>query len=218
MKYCPNCKVSVKGMSRSCPLCQGLLRGDGTPPPFPPPQQHRDRRFFLRVLVFLSIAAALVCIIINRLLPHTGAWSLFVAAGILCLWLSLAIAIWKRRSLLKNITWQSILFSILAIAWDLFTGWHAWSVNFVVPCIFLATMLLTPLLARLMHMPTNAYLVYFCLVFTFGLFPLLFLLTGVVTVVLPSVLSVGFSALSLLALCVFGGRAMLDELHRRFHV
>lgn len=218
MKYCPHCKVSVVGMPARCPLCQSALSGEGTLSPFPRPQPQRTRQFVLRLLIFLSVAGALICVLINSLLPHTGAWSLFVVAGIACLWLSLGIAIRKRRSLLKSITWQSILLSALAIVWDVVTGWHAWSVDFVVPCIFLANMLLTPLLARLMRMPTNAYLVYFCLVFTFGLIPVAFLLTGLVVVWLPSFLSVACSGISLLALCVFGGRTMLDELHRRFHL
>ncbi|MGE4548478.1 MAG: DUF6320 domain-containing protein [Intestinibacillus sp.] len=218
MKYCPNCKVSVSGMPARCPLCQSGLTGEGTMSSFPPPLQQRTRQFFLRLLIFLSVAGALICVLINTLLPRTGAWSLFVVAGIACLWLSLGVAIRKRRSLLKNITWQAILLSTLAIVWDISTGWRAWSVNFVVPCIFLANMLLTPLLARLMRMPTSAYLVYFCLVFTFGLIPAAFLLTGLVSVWLPSFLSVACSGISLLALCVFGGRTMLDELHRRFHL
>ena len=218
MKYCPKCKVSVAGRPTRCPLCQGPLTGEGTPSPFPPAQPQRTRQFVLRLIIFLSVAAALICVLVNMLLPRTGAWSLFVLAGIGCLWLSLAVAIRKRRSLLKNITWQCMLFNALAIMWDVFTGWHRWSVNFVVPCIFLVTMLLTPLLARLLRMPTSAFLVYFGLVFTFGLIPLAFLLTGLVTVPLPSALSVGFSGLSLVALIVFGGRTMLEELHRRFHL
>lgn len=219
MKYCKSCKASVQGMPTRCPLCQGALEGDGTPSPFPPLHPApRARTLFLRLLVFVSVAAAVICVLVNWMLPHTGAWSLFVVAGIACLWLSLGVAIRKRRSLLKNITWQAVLLSALAVVWDICTHWHGWSVNFVVPCIFLATMLLTPLLARLLRMPSNAYLVYFCLVFSFGLIPVAFLLTGLVTVPLPSFLSVGCSALSLLALCVFGGRAMLQELHRRFHL
>lgn len=219
MKYCKLCKVSVYGMVSRCPLCQGALTGEGVPSPFPPVQRDtRAQRLFFRLLIFISIAAALVCVLVNALLPRTGAWSVFVVAGIACLWLSAGVAMRKRRSLLKNISWQAILLSALAIIWDICTHWHAWSVNFVVPCVFLATMLLTPLLARLLRMPSNAYLVYFCLVFSFGLIPAVFLLSGLVTIPLPSFLSVGVSVLSLLALCVFGGRAIAAELHRRFHL
>lgn len=218
MKYCPHCKVSVTGRGAHCPLCQGELSGEGTPPAFPALTPVRTHKFFLRLLVFLSIAAALICVLINYIIPTNVFWAFFVVAGIACIWLSVGVALRKRRDLLKNISWQAFLLSMLSILWDVCTRWRAWSVNFVVPCIFLTTMLLTPLLARIMRLPRRSYLVYFCLVGGFGLIPAAFLLTGLVTVPLPSLLSVGVSLVSLVALGVFGGPVILEELRRRFHL
>lgn len=218
MKNCPNCKIMVQGHLMHCPLCQNALKGNGTPSPFPLIVIPRSHKLFFRLLIFLSIAAALVCVVVNSALPHTGAWSVFVVAGVACLWISLGIALHKRRDLLKNIAWQSVVLSALAIIWDVGTNWHRWSVNYVVPCIFIVTMLLTPLLARLLKMPRHSYFVYFFLVFCFGLIPIAFLALKWVTVPLPSFLSVGFSAVSLLAMLVFSGKSMGRELHRRFHI
>ncbi len=218
MKYCPACKVSVTGYGACCPLCQGELRGEGEPSPFPTIETTRTHKLFLRLLVFISLVSVLICVIVDHLIPTTVAWSWFVVAGVACVWLSLGIALRKRRDLLKNISWQAFVISMLSIGWDVFTRWRGWSVNYVVPCVFLVMMLLTPLLARILRLPRSAYLVYFCLVAGFGLIPAIFLLTGLVTVPLPSLLSVGASLISLVAMCVFSGPVLLEELHRRFHL
>lgn len=218
MKYCPCCKVSVTGQSTRCPLCQSELTGEGTPSAFPQIQRTRTHTLLLRLLVFLSLAAALICVFINLMFPTNVFWAFFVVAGVACLWLAVGVAIRKRRDLLKNISWQAFNISVLSILWDYFTRWRGWSINFVVPCVFLTMMLLTPLLAKLLHLPRSAYLVYFCLVFGFGLVPAIFLFTGLVTIPLPSILSVCVSIASLIALMVFGGKVILEELHRRFHL
>lgn len=218
MKYCAHCKVSVTGHWKRCPLCQNTLTGEDSPDVFPIVEKPHTNRLFLQLLIFLSIAAAAICGLINSTLPQTGAWSVFVIAGILCMWISVGIAILKRRSLLKNIAWQAFAFSVLAILWDYFTHWHAWSVNFVVPCILVFTMLLTPLLIHFLNLPLGTYLVYISLVFLFGLIPAIFLLLHIPTIALPSLICVGFSLISLAALLAFHGRKLLQELQRRLHM
>lgn len=218
MKYCRHCKVSVTGHWRQCPLCQHALSGEDTAAPFPEIQEPPSKKIVVRLLLFLSMVPVALCALINLALPDSGVWSLFVAAGVLCMWLSLGIAFLKRHTVLKNIAWQAFVLSVLAILWDHFTHWHAWSVNFVVPSILLITMLLTPLLAVVLQLTPGAYLVYFCIVSLFGLVPVAFLLLGIATVPLPSIICVGVSLISLIALVVFSGRTMLDELYRRLHL
>ncbi len=218
MKYCSACKVSVTGYGARCPLCQGELRGEGEPSPFPAVLSTRTQKLLLRLLAFISIVSVLICVLVNHLIPTTVVWSWFVVAGVACVWLSLGIGLRKRRNLLKNISWQAILISMLSIGWDVSTHWRGWSVNYVVPSVFLVTMLLTPLLARILRLPSSAYLVYFCLVAGFGLIPFIFLLTGLVTVPLPSLILLAASLILLVAMCVFSGPILLEELRRRFHL
>ncbi len=218
MKYCRHCKVSVTGQMTRCPLCQNTLRGESSLSAFPVVEQQVSRKLFLRLMLFFSILVMAVCVIINLMLPHTGAWSLFVIAGVVCMWISLGIALLKRRSILKNIVWQTFIISALAMLWDYFTGWYGWSVNFVVPIVLFITMLLTPLLAHILKVSASAYVLYFCIVCLFGLVPVVFLLLDLVTIPLPSLICVGVGVVSFIALMIFSGRAMREELHRRLHL
>ena len=52
----------------------------------------------------------------------------------------------------------------------------------------------------------------------FGIVPLVFLLTGMLAVILPSLLCVGISVISMAALFLFEGERMMTELRRRLHI
>lgn len=217
MKYCNACHLSVTGHSKYCPLCQCVLTGEDTPPVFPKIQKPRTA-VWLRLLVFISIVAVVLSVYINTIISTSIFWAMFVVLGIASLWLSIGIAVRKNRDILKTITWQAFLWSALSIIWDYFTNWKAWSVNFVVPCIFLVTMIATPIISRIMKLPQNAYIFYFILVFGFGLIPAIFVTTDLVTIPIASYISVVVSLISIVALAVFGGRVIIAELYRKFHV
>jgi hypothetical protein len=48
--------------------------------------------------------------------------------------------------------------------------------------------------------------------------PLVFLITGIVDVVIPAVISIGYSAIMLVALWMFRGREMQEELEKKLHI
>ena len=97
MKYCAKCKVTVTGAGTRCPLCQGGLQENGEPDvrgaifPNIPDTLHKHSLFF-RILILVSVAAVVICGVINLILPEHGWWSLFVLAGVVCGWISLAVA------------------------------------------------------------------------------------------------------------------------------
>ena len=135
MKYCEQCKVSVTGQRSRCPLCQSVLRDEGEPyeEVFPViPTVYNRFQFFFKLLIFASAVLGIVSAVINLLLPQSGVWSLFVLGGIGCLWVFLFIAVRKRNNIPKNILWQVAVTILFCLLWDLFTGWHGWSVDYVV--------------------------------------------------------------------------------------
>lgn len=143
MKYCEQCKVSVTGQRSRCPLCQSVLRDEGEPyeEVFPViPTVYNRFQFFFKLLIFASAVLGIVSAVINLLLPQSGVWSLFVLGGIGCLWVFLFIAVRKRNNIPKNILWQVAVTILFCLLWDLFTGWHGWSVDYVVPSICVAAM------------------------------------------------------------------------------
>lgn len=219
MRTCKKCDVKVRGAEALCPLCQHRLSGEPEEAVYPEISTiYRQHELFFKCLILFSVAVGVVCAAVNLLLPGGGYWSVFVSLGILCFWISLAYAVRKRDNIPKNITVQVFLVSVLGLGWDRLTGWHGWSLDFVIPIACGMAMLSLFIIAKVMRLPPEEYILYFTVDILFGVVPLVFYLTGLIRIAVPSVVCISLSFLSLSALIVFEGKEMLQELTRRFHV
>lgn len=220
MKTCEKCKVSVAGIARRCPLCQGeLLPGVGEERAVFPvvPTIYRKFQGLFRLLIFLSIAVGVIAVAVNLMLPETGAWSLFVVGGLVCLWVSLMLAVKKRKNIPKDMLYQVALISIVCVIWDFATVWNGWSIDFVLPILCMAAMVAMGVLSYVLHWHRDETLIYICIDALFGVVPIIFYFTGCLSVVYPSVICVAASVLSVVWLMVFRGDSIWAELKRRLH-
>lgn len=221
MKYCTKCKVSVAGQRKYCPLCQDELQGIDTndDEAFPeiPTMFHQNNLIF-RLLIFISVAISIISAMLNILIPSTVVWSLFVVAGIACFWISMAIAFSKRRNIPNNILHQVVIISVLAVIWDFWTNWHGWSFDYIIPIACLIAMLSMAIISKVRRLPVREYLIYLVIDGLFGIVPVIFILTGLLHVLLPSLICIAGSLLTWAALMLFEGDNMYAELKRRLHV
>lgn len=167
---------------------------------------------------FLCIAAAVICSMINYMLADRLDWSWFVAGGCLCAWLMVIVAYKKRRNILKNEMWQLLLASGIGVLWDVFTGWHGWSVDFVIPLAALAVLTSVPVIAKVRHLETEEYLFYLVQAALFGLIPVILMFTGVVKIPYPSIICAGISFLVLMGLLLFLREDMMREIHKKLRM
>lgn len=221
MRYCSSCKVTVTGAKERCPLCHNPLSGEPAPetevyPQLPPP---RYSLHLLNKLVSLSaVVAIVVCLAVNWMFPSSGWWSLFASAGIISVWITTAVGISQRRNIIKNITWQLFLLSAFTVLMDLLVGWRGWSLDYVLPCLCVASMASMIVLSLAMHMPPNEYLFNLVLAAVYGVVPVIFLVTGLVNVIYPSIICAACSVIIVASLCIFEGGSIQRELKKKFHI
>ena len=221
MKFCKQCGVSVSVPRERCPLCQGLLTGgDGEEREIFPdlPTLYHQHSLFFRILIFVSIAAGTITVIVNFLVESESWWSLIVLAGLGAMWLIIAASVRKRSSPSKTIVIQAVLLSILLPAIDAFTGWHRWAIDYVIPVLMIFGMFASLVVSKIMGRRMEDYLIHLLVNGLLGLIPLIFVLTGWADVIWPSMISVGVSVLCVSALVLVGGRKTTDELKKRLHI
>ncbi len=221
MKHCARCGVSVVGSGIKCPLCQHGLTDDGVESPDVFPQIETIAHTYgllLRCLLFGLIAISILAVMLDWMFPDKKFWSGFVLAAAACVWISVRTAIVSRGNIMKRMLNFSILVSLLAVIWDFATGWHRWSIDFVVPCTFLSVMLTITILSRILKMPAERYLIYLLFLLLFGLIPAIFLFTNWNHHRLPSFLCITCSLLLFSAHLVFDLPKMKGELRRRLHL
>ncbi|QQO09061.1 DUF6320 domain-containing protein [Breznakiella homolactica] len=220
MLYCKKCNIRAAGTPKNCPLCQGDLAGtpdeSGNVFPVIPPVVS-PYRTLINLIAFGTVIAAAASIAVNISVPFGGWWSLFVVAGLGSLWLSFLL-INKWKNIPKNIFKQVIFISVLALAWDFFTGFNGWSLNFVLPILFSFAMVALAVYAKIMKLGVEDYTLYLLIISVMGVFSLLLILFDVVTIVYPAAVCFALSVISIGSILLFEGKALWKELQRRLHL
>lgn len=221
MLYCKKCGVKVKGRPDFCPLCQGSLSGIPDSGEIFPEIKVKPEPFalVLRIVAFLSVAAIFICAAVNYSQTDTlVGWWLYAAGGIVSFWLPFGLAMRLRGNVTKSIIYTAVICCIIAFFWDLFTGYHGWSLDIVLPATCCVAMLVMAIIARVLSLHIEQYIYYLIINIIFGIVPLILLFCGVIRFVYPSVACVAASAISLTALLIFEGKALRAEIIRRTHL
>ncbi|WP_458862997.1 DUF6320 domain-containing protein [Acidaminobacterium chupaoyuni] len=219
MRYCRYCKVMVRSEGQKCPLCHNLLPPGESEEIYPRiPTVYRQFHLFFRILLFCSVVLAVVSITVNLLIPESGHWWAYVVAALACVWLLLTAAIRKRQNLLKSLLYQTTLLLLLSVFWDAATHWRGWSLTYALPAICVCAMVAMTVLNKVLRLHVAQQLIYLLLLIFYGNLPALFVALDLVSVSWPSLICVGCSVIFLAGVLIFKGKAMAEELRRRFHL
>ena len=223
MKCCEKCGVIVPSSRERCPLCQRVLvESDATgydAEIFPYiPTMYRKHSLLIRVAIFLSVAVCVLCVAVNFLFWNDNWWSLFVLAGVGAAWAAAAQAIRRRSSFCKHILYQVVTVGLVVVLFDLMTGFHRWSFNYVILLMCTLTMLVIAAIAVTGHRMVSNYIIYMVLSAMFGIVPILFVLLHWTDVLWPTVFTAAASIIYLAGLLLFIGRDTVSELKKRLHL
>lgn len=219
MKHCRKCDVDIHGDKALCPLCDSELSGEPDEDDFPQvvPQKYK-RNFVLKLISFIAIVIIAVSLTVNLIFSNGTWWSLIVSAAIGCTWISFSSAIIQRKHLFAATTWQLFFISGALVLWDLCIGWKGWSLDYVIPCACIQSMLTMLVISKVTKTPVEEILIYLALDALYGIVPIVFILTGCLSTILPSAVCVCASLISMAALIIFDGKNILYQLHKKFHL
>lgn len=220
MKYCNNCKVNIVGNRKNCPLCQEILTGDNYSDEIFPKISfvYREHGLFFKIMLLASIVIASVSVAINILLPQRGAWSLFILGGLGSVWASMITAINKRNNIPKNIVYQVMIISVIVIIWDLIMGWRGWSISYIIPLVCFFAMISMAIISKVRKLFIEDYILYIIIDGLFGIVPIIFIITGNLKVLFPSLLCIVTSIISLSTILIFEEKSLWAEVKRRLHL
>ena len=218
MKYCENCRVSVRTARATCPLCQAQLKGEDEHI-FPVLKSvYNQFDLLFKILLTATISGGIAAITLNLMLPQSGLWCHYVVLGIICFWVLLVTAIRRRTNIPRNIVTQVFWICVFSGIWDALTAWHSWSIDFVIPCACMIAILALGILGKVLRLPTTDYLGCILADAVFGIAPLIFYVTGLSQFVYLSRSSVAVRIIALGTLFIFLGREIRADLARRFHI
>lgn len=220
MKYCRHCKVHIRGEGKKCTLCENKLEGlkEESEEVFPHIPPFYKSNLALKMMIFISIVALVVSFGIDMIFPSNINWPILFMFAVISIWIGLINIVQKRYHIPKRILWQVIIISILAVFWDYKTGWRGWSLDYVIPIACVSAMIIMYITAKIMNLSMSDYITYVVLNAVFGIIPVLFMVFDLVHVAYLSIISIGFSIISLSAMVIFEGKEIKAEISKRMHI
>ncbi|CAD2080609.1 DUF6320 domain-containing protein [Jeotgalicoccus meleagridis] len=221
MNHCPDCEIDTR--QNSCPLCHQLLSIESLPEDqraYPRYDQKlykmKDRLANLAILG--GILATVICLLINIIVMPHFLWVFYVAVAIFYLLISLNHTILSPGHLGGKIIAQVISLTILLLVIDYMSGSLMWSINYVVPLLILAGILLMCIMILRVRMNWTSYISFLLLMIVFGFLPLILYFFGLVDVLWPAVSTASFGLAAFIAMLLIANQSFMTQLTRRFHL
>ena len=222
MRRCLYCKVNIAGDLTKCPLCQSKLGGSAEEPCYPKFEAQKKRSFFykMQLLAVWSVLIIGVCLdfMVKLRLPGYPDlhWSLLLAMWLIGFEFGIMRQFRPGTGSAAKVTMMVIITIAMWCVTAYFFGLLKITVDLVVPIVLAATITANFVLA-LLDKNGNT---------------MLYLLTGLFMGLVPSIIYFFVSAKMPLAwvIClmvsvslfagavIFRGRAVAEEIRRRFHL
>lgn len=223
-RVCPQCKVDIQGQWARCPLC-GAITHNGTAgradSPLPTIPLTFSRRRMTKVLLLVSVAVVLASfglqLVFHRGTGQVGALR-SIWLGVAAMWLVVLMAVRKRGNIAKGTVYLVVLVGLVTAYWDYLTGWHGWSLTYVVPIVCAFSIVALLIAVRMMRMEVGDYTVYTGLTVLLGLVPILFLVLGWVRNPIASAICIGVAAVALVVQILTQRREVGQELAKRLRL
>ena len=221
MSKCVKCNVIIKDDSERCPLCQHVLTRDVEPEENVYPDAihvTKKFRFWENLFLFLSLVLSAGVIVCNQWLYPTVSWGLVVILILVYANAVIRLAITGRSGYLFKTFSLLILAVFFLLGIDYLTGYHKWSLDYVLPaCLILAD--ITILILMLVNRRNwQSYMMTEILVMLLSLIPVILWLFEVIVFPYLVWVAVAASVFLFLGTLILGDRRARTELRRRFYV
>lgn len=221
MQYCPKCKIKIRGDKACCPLCRGTLSGDGNPDEaaFPAKEAGGVSRFLvIRFVTFLCAAFSAVMLLLEITTRGAVGWGLFAVFWTAVAWADFMVTMFYRNNIIRVVTIELYAAMIVCYIADRMTGYHGWSVEFVIPGIFAALVISTISIGKGTGLLLGEYILYLGVDMLLSLFQLIPIMDGnnarpiFATVILAAMVVLACGAV------IFKGRDIRTSLSKTFNV
>ena len=220
MQYCPKCSVSIRGNKKVCPLCQKKLE-PGSPdmgnfPVFP--EKKISSVTFMKILTFLLAAFIIITWMVSFMFPDTGAVVRICQISAFFIWGDVFVINYYKYNVLKTVTVETFVLIIAVVVSDIFTGWHRWSITWVVPSILLAVMITTLIISKASRLHADEFIAYLMIDSAAALSQLIFIKLQMNWFPIPAIITVTLYLLLDAGVVIFGFGDLLTAIARRLNL
>ncbi len=217
---CPACQVYINDDTHFCPLCGSVLEGEYQGVNTYPDVKGHKRIINLtyRIMVFIAVAASLLCVTIDFMRDYRLQWSLFVVAASLYAIYITTMFIKDNKSYKSRLFFAAVATVLFLSSIDYLVGFRRWSVNYVLPVAIIVVELFYVLMMALNFRNWQSYIILECGMVVVSLLPIVLAIAGISSQPLLGYIALGLSLFVFLGVVIIGGSRARAELSRRFRV
>lgn len=217
MRRCQHCQANIKGDWKKCPLCQKDLDTSETvvSSSYPDVPLQFNRRSITQLLIILSVVFVIVMLAIGFFYRGEILWLQTAIFGLVSMWLAVLILIRKRRNLAKSLLYLLVTLSALSVYIDYLTGWSRWSLTYAIPIICSSVLIAMFITSRFTRLKAGDYVLYWGAAEILSLTPIIFLLLGLTSNRIPSLISIGLGLIMLIIMLITKGNVIWAEIKKR---
>ena len=219
MSKCKNCNVEILDETSVCPLCKSVLEQTEELENMYPDARHKTQKllFASRLYLYCAIVLEFVLVMIDFREESQIRWSVITGLVLLYIYTVLRYAVLGKSGYRSKTLVLTLIAILSAVAADFATGYHGWSVDYVISGAIL--LVDAGILVLMIYNRRNwqSYMSWQMFIILCSLIPAVLYWVGLEKneqmAFLPLV--AGFSFLGTL---IIGGRRAWQELYRRFHI
>ncbi len=221
MQYCRKCKVKIRGVKECCPLCNGTLNEVPGDPDFAFPVLEKRKISnitFLKMCTFLFIASEIIFGTVNIMTEGRYSFIGVVMLGIFVAWIDVIATMYLRNNLIKVITFEVYVAIVVDFYIDYHTGFHRWSIHWMIPMTLIALALVTIITATVLRLRLDEYILYIVMDFLLSLLQIPGIRHGINIFPWPAVVSIMFYMILIAALVIFRFRDLKNASEKMFNI
>ena len=226
MRRCPECNIEIGDPVSRCPLCGAKLEVTGDEQPgaflYPAFSEHDKPRssfpFLAKLFSFLSLITVGVCTLIDLLIAHRLTWSLYVTGAVVMLWGTVGLHLLAKINLNNMLLNDVCAVSLYLILVDHLSGWGRWSIDYVIPILYIGIMITTVILAVIFKVYWREYILSLVVVCILGIGPLLIFLNSRSPIRFLCLAAALLAAALAVGLLFFAGGKLFSEWRRRMNI
>ncbi len=172
----------------------------------------------LKYLILLSVAIAILLVIINKLTTPKIHWAAICNAGIIYAWITVMYSINKNINIAGHVMIQTIALSLLALYVDYALGNKGWALNIAIPIAIIianTTMFFLTIVSSRRYI---RYAIYQLIILIFSILPIIFIYEGMVKNIMLSYTAIGISFANFIITMLLSANDVKDEIVRKFHL
>ena len=218
MRTCKHCKIEVGGSYKKCPFCQNALIGEPSPDHWPKHNVLKAESFFYKLQLFIVLSAIIVALALDFLFKCFGSkhYSLLFAMWIIVFEVYILNLFKRKYSASRIMTLFAVTVCLLLMITTYYVGGFGIMMDYILPLVIIGLLIANFVLALVGDI-SNA-MVYLLVNIGIGILPYIALLIMGKNIAFLWMISLIVSLIVLVGACIFKGRAVVNELVRRFNI